>query len=266
LSELTKRILFAVPAAALFLFTIWWGGSLFEWLMGIIAIGTVWEIHRILTKSGNPDVLFASLLIALFIWITPNLPEIWIVSVCVVALLVTIWTIIDRKTEISQKWLSSIFCGVYAPVGYLMVVHVRSLGDHMEGFWLTLALLLMIWGNDVFAYFGGKKFGKRPLAPLISPNKTWEGFWFGFLGAAVGYLIAFLLATPFPLGINFLIPAVVIVSVAGPVGDLIESRLKRAAEMKDSSNLLPGHGGLFDRFDSLIFSSPFIFFYFHFLV
>lgn len=124
----------------------------------------------------------------------------------------------------------------------------------------------MIWGNDIFAYFGGKSFGKQPLAPTISPKKTWEGFWFGFLGAAVGLLATFYIARVFPVQFWQVFPVVFIVSTLGPAGDLLASRLKRLAGVKDSSALLPGHGGFFDRFDALILSSPFVFFYFHLLM
>jgi phosphatidate cytidylyltransferase len=147
-----------------------------------------------------------------------------------------------------------------------MIVNIRSLGVEMDGFWMVLTLFLMIWGNDVFAYFGGKTWGKTPLAPTISPNKTLEGFWFGFLGAAVGFLIAYWLADPYPFNLWALFPAVLIIGILGPLGDIAESRLKRLANVKDSSSILPGHGGFFDRFDSMILTAPFIYFLYNLLL
>lgn len=120
----------------------------------------------------------------------------------------------------------------------------------------------MVWGNDVFAYFGGKTFGKTPLASSISPNKTWEGFFSGFIGAGVGLaLIIFLVPIESPFEAVLFVPLIFLISIFGPIGDLAESKLKRAAGKKDSSTLLPGHGGLFDRFDALLLAAPAMFVY-----
>src|SRR5699024_12655721 len=85
--------------------------------------------------------------------------------------------------------VSTFFTGLYAPIGLLALILVRQTGSSVTGFVLTLSLLLMIWGNDVFAYFGGKAFGRHALAPAVSPNKTWEGFFFGLLGSLTGLAI-----------------------------------------------------------------------------
>ncbi|MCH8548077.1 MAG: phosphatidate cytidylyltransferase [Balneolaceae bacterium] len=265
MSELTKRILFAIPAAAIFLYVMWLGGTAFETLVFGIALLTAWEVHRIMGEAGAPDFFPISLILTVIIWRSAIFPDWALVAIIGALLLFTIIAILDRSRPISARWLSTLFTGIYAPVGFLMVIYIREMGVGVEGFWLTLSLFLMIWGNDVFAYFGGKTFGKRPLAPKISPKKTWEGFWFGFLGAAVGFLIAWF-AGDLPLTIWAMIPAVAIVSILGPIGDITASRLKRLAEVKDSSNLLPGHGGFFDRFDSLILTAPFIFFLYLMLV
>jgi len=266
LSELTKRILFAIPAAFIMLVITWYGGRPFEILLAMLAGFTVWELHRIMHQTGKPDFFLVSVAIAFTIWIYFHLP-LWFIAVFSALLLViTAWAVFDRKTEFSTRWLSSFFTGIYPTVGFFMIVNIRNLGENIEGFWLTLTLFLMIWGNDVFAYFGGKSLGKRPLVPVISPNKTWEGFWFGFLGAAVGFLIIYLIASPYPLPLWTLLPAVVIISIFGPLGDIMESSLKRKAGVKDSSSLIPGHGGMFDRFDSMILSAPFLFFFFYFLI
>lgn len=266
MNELTKRILFAVPAAVIFLTVAWYGGLFFELVIGAITIITIWEVNRILTKAGNPGYFAPALLIGLYLWVASRIPEYLMLGIALILILSTVWAVFGRKPVIARKWLNTLFTGIYAPVGFLMLVHIRDLGDGTEGFWLILSFFLMIWGNDVFAYFGGKNFGKRPLAPKISPKKTWEGFWFGFLGAAIGFSLTFLIAYPFPLPFWTIFAAVIIVSTAGPLGDISASRLKRKADVKDSSSLLPGHGGFFDRFDSMILSAPFIFFYYYLLI
>ncbi len=254
--------MFAVPAAALFIWVAWAGGVFFNAVMALLAAGTVWEVWRILRKAGYNAFLTGSLGIAAVLWGTPWLGSPFLAGFGIAILCLTLLAVFSTKAGWAQKWLSTLFCGIYPTFGYFLAVGVRDLGAGQDGFWLILALFLMIWGNDVFAYFGGKSFGKRKLAPAISPNKTWEGFAFGILGAVTGAFISWALVTNFPLTLAQLIPAAAIVSITGPMGDLLESKLKRLAEMKDSSSLLPGHGGLFDRFDALILSAPFIFFYF----
>lgn len=123
---------------------------------------------------------------------------------------------------------------------------------------LTLAALCVTWANDTAAYFLGTLAGRRPLAPALSPKKTWEGTAAGVTAAAaVGIFWAYWLDRAW---VPWLVVAL-LGAVAGQVGDLWESALKRQAGLKDAGRLLPGHGGILDRFDSLLFVAP-LFFYF----
>ena len=125
--------------------------------------------------------------------------------------------------------------------------------------WLLLAVCALVWVADIGAYFGGRAFGKRKLAPQISPGKSWEGVWSGL--AAVMVYGAVVYATGLPMVPEVLswpiamLLLVILVSLSVE-GDLIESLLKRQAGIKDSSNLLPGHGGVLDRIDSLTSTLP----------
>ncbi|GAB4339773.1 MAG: phosphatidate cytidylyltransferase [Calditrichia bacterium] len=137
--------------------------------------------------------------------------------------------------------------------------------DHLNaGGWFMLVLWLSIWACDTFAYFGGLKFGKHKLAPNTSPNKTIEGAVFGFLGGVLVFAFLGKYWLPY-LPTYLLLVSGFLVGTAGQLGDLIESRFKRDAGVKDTSTLLPGHGGFYDRFDSLIFISPFLYLLFGFL-
>jgi len=265
LNELTKRILFAVPAAILFIWLAWLGGIYFNAFMGLLAAGTTWEVWRLLKNAGRPSFFVSSFAIAAILWFNAFLSTAFIVGFGSAVILITILSVFTRDQDLSKQWISTLFCGLYAALGFYMAVMVRDLGVEQQGFWLIVALFFMIWGNDVFAYFGGKSFGKRKLAPNVSPNKTWEGFGFGVFGAVTGALIVWAAAPEFPMSLLQILPAALIVSITGPVGDLTESRLKRLAGMKDSSALLPGHGGLFDRFDAMILSAPFVYIYFYFI-
>ncbi len=121
---------------------------------------------------------------------------------------------------------------------------------------LLLYALSIVWLMDIGAYFSGRRFGKRKLAPSISPGKTWEGV-FGGLAVTGLVLLVVLIAAPFADDNGFkLIVATVLAACASVLGDLYESRVKRAADMKDSSQLLPGHGGVLDRIDGVLAALP----------
>ena len=130
---------------------------------------------------------------------------------------------------------------------------------------IIISLLLTIWICDSAAFFIGSPFGKHKLYPRISPNKSWEGAIAGFVFSIFTVIALKSIMLDFLSWRDIIIMGVV-VGVFGQIGDLIESLIKRDANVKDSSSLIPGHGGLFDRFDSLLFTAPIIYLYFHLLV
>lgn len=267
MNELTKRILIAVPAAVLLLWLTWLGGTPFRVLFILITAITIWEVHRMFRELKSPDLLIISVLIASGIWFAAD----YILSVYFLlpfvllgfSLVLLFWR---NRGVVASPLFSTLFNGIYAPLGFLLIAEIRFPEMGQQGFWLIFSLFLMIWGNDVFAYFGGKNFGRHAMAPKISPKKTWEGFFSGFAGAIAGFSIAYFAAGDFPLPYWVCGPAVLIVSIFGPLGDITASSLKRLAGVKDSSSLLPGHGGFFDRFDSMILSAPFIFVLYFYLM
>ncbi|MEX0994954.1 MAG: phosphatidate cytidylyltransferase [Balneolaceae bacterium] len=261
MNELTRRVLFGIPAATLFLFLIWLGDLAFAIFSGILALAVVIEMIILFNKMKIYPIAVISIILGGIIWTIPILPPWALLTIVVVILLITLWAAIGREGELANRWLVSLYCGVYAPLSFFLLYQIRNLDPEFSGMWLTFALVIMIWGNDSFAYFGGRRFGSRLLAPSISPKKTWEGFWSGFAGALAGLLIIYWIADPFPLTFITALPLVFLISIAGPAGDLTESRLKRIAGVKDSSSLLPGHGGFFDRFDALILCTPLVFIY-----
>ena len=121
-----------------------------------------------------------------------------------------------------------------------------------------LFYLFIVWGNDVFAYLTGVSIGKHKMAPRISPKKSWEGFIGGIVGALVmGAIGSFVVGG----GLGLWLGLAVVVAVTSVFGDLVESMFKREANIKDSGNIIPGHGGILDRFDALLISTPFAFVY-----
>jgi phosphatidate cytidylyltransferase len=136
--------------------------------------------------------------------------------------------------------------------------------DDWGGF-TVIAVLVAIWLCDTAAYFGGRAMGRHKLFPRVSPNKTWEGAVWGFAAALAGMVAAQQLMLDY-LTLTQALVIGGIVGILGQLGDLVESLLKRDAGVKDSSTLLPGHGGVFDRFDSFLFVSPAVFLYLDFVV
>ncbi|MGB8930132.1 MAG: phosphatidate cytidylyltransferase, partial [Anaeromyxobacteraceae bacterium] len=139
------------------------------------------------------------------------------------------------------------------------VVRLRALdGGGRAGFGWVLMAFAVTWGNDTFAYFAGLNFGRHKLYERISPKKSWEGALGGVAGALAG---AFLVRTFLLPGLGA--PTVLAValggSILGPLGDLSESMVKRAAGVKDSGKLIPGHGGVLDRIDALLFVAPWVY-------
>ena len=133
----------------------------------------------------------------------------------------------------------------------------------MRGGFLVISILATIWICDSAAYFAGISFGKHKLFPRVSPKKSWEGAIFGFIFAILTMILAHFLVLDF-LSFNEAIILGIIIGIVGQIGDLIESLIKRDAQVKDSSSLIPGHGGVLDRFDSLLYSAPVILLYLRF--
>lgn len=134
--------------------------------------------------------------------------------------------------------------------GWLALVVIRA---QPGGATWVLWMLLLVWGADIFAYFAGHRFGRRKLAPLVSPGKTWEGLLGGILGSTI--LAALLLWPMGAFAVGWL-PVIVVLGVVSVFGDLFESALKRSRGVKDSGSLVPGHGGALDRIDSVLAVLP----------
>ncbi len=169
------------------------------------------------------------------------------------------WILFEKNVKVAIDQISYTLLGigyVAGLSGYFLLIRQMENGR----FWL-LFLFLIIWMGDAGAYYGGRKWGRRPLAPSVSPKKTLEGTLFGLLGSLLGGLFAhFVFLQSFSLFHCLL--AAGICGMIGQIGDLAESLLKRNAGVKDSSGLIPGHGGVLDRIDSLLFAGP-VFYIYH---
>ena len=260
-SELAKRIATGVLGVAVLLLLILFGGTL-----GIFLIATVLSlamtdefarmVYRLSDRSEKRYVLlFSAWFIALGALILAH-SEYELLVLCFLALFgYYLFTAQRHAEELNphfKELMFSIFGLLYLALlpTYLPKIHESSWGV----LW-TIEFFLVNWATDIGAYFAGRKYGQRRLYPLISPKKTKEGG-VGGLAAALGATLVFKLAVfhAMPWAAVIIVP--LLVGAAAQVGDLCESLLKRAFDVKDSGSTLPGHGGFLDRFDGVVFSLP----------
>ena len=183
-----------------------------------------------------------------------NLSEILALSLIIIATI----TLFKFSSELYYDEGKLIFTVIYVSLPFGFALGLPKFYDGTFT-WEVFLLFVLIWSSDSFAYFTGRLFGKHKMAPKISPKKTWEGFVGGVIFTLVlGYFIE----QKFPeLRGNWIIVGF-LVSVFAPIGDLVESQLKRTFGVKDSGNIIPGHGGVLDRLDSFIIAAPVVYLYF----
>lgn len=220
----------------------------------------------------------------------PSTPHLLLVLLLIFVLLVMIVELFRNKGSAIINTGTTVFAVLYIPVFLGSIVGLRELfalpdfptttffggqgGAYPAEIMLQVdrwggativTVFVSIWMCDSLAYFAGRFFGRNKLFERVSPNKTWEGASAGYVGAVAAFLISQYYFLPYlTVGSAFVCGS--IVGVFGQLGDLAESLLKRDAGVKDSSSLIPGHGGVLDRFDSLIFVSPVIFLYLNYIL
>lgn len=247
---ITALILLPLMLAALFFFppAAW---AAFSWLIIVLAM---WEYARMAAIQGVGQWLYlgGSTALALLAWVTGFVPDgaMMAVSLLVWLVLAPLWL---RKRWPIPRGIPAMALGwaLMFPAWFAFLAwHPDS--SAVSGKQL-LAVMGLVWVADVAAYFAGKTFGKHKLAPAISPGKSWEGVAGAVVGvAAYVWLVNDLGWLNIPLPLVLLLPLALGLTAVSVVGDLLESWFKRSAGIKDSSNLLPGHGGVYDRIDSLI--------------
>ena len=225
------------------------------------------------TDKGNPSQYLGYIwctLIAFTHFVDDRLLTNILVAVIPISLVILFAELVLAKGKKTIKDIGITMIGIcYIPMMliYLSLVRNMELDDGLNGRILIWFVLIASWGSDVFAYFIGRHFGKHKLTK-ISPNKTVEGAVAGVVGAILlGIIFAVLCNTLWGEGINYLLIGCImaLLSIVGQIGDLAASSIKRYCEIKDFSELIPGHGGMLDRIDSIIFVLPFSIIFFSIL-
>lgn len=254
-SELFKRIASALVLAPLAIGAVYWGGLAFSAFWFVVAMLVSFEFLRMLNKWGQllwgSWFIHLSVLLSLYNLIFVSDSRIFLN--CIGPGLFVLWLYHDRSYGTPAMW--SLLAMFYTATTFLAPVFVMQHPD--GGLVAILFAFALVWGTDVGAYFFGRHFGGPKLAPLISPGKTWSGFAGGlFTGTLLSVAWCWLAKTQFGLvfleGPSLWVLAAV-GSVVGQVGDLFESFIKRRLDVKNSGNLIPGHGGVMDRIDSILF-------------
>ncbi|QCQ04203.1 phosphatidate cytidylyltransferase [Ligilactobacillus animalis] len=252
-----QRVITAVIALIVFLPLLYLGGLPFDilvTLMGVVAMSEFLIMKKKLLVSFEAIISFLlilSVLLPVFwagFWTQDTLGG----SFYLLALVMLVYTVISKNRFSFDDAGVLLLGGLYAGLGFRFMMLARA-----ESLWMMLYALLIVWITDSGAYLIGRKIGKNKLAPHISPNKTWEGSIGGSLSAVVivgAYL--YFVQGAFPYSFSTMLLWTLVFSVGGQLGDLIESAFKRHYGVKDSGKILPGHGGILDRFDSLLFVLP----------
>ncbi len=176
-----------------------------------------------------------------------------IIGLCFLWLILLSFTFTSSLDFFHQPWLKMLIGVAILSSASWLIVEFKKLPD---GPWWILCFFVSVWAADIGAYFVGRRFGKTKLAPNISPGKTVEGL-FGGLALVVLVFVPILFYLLEPTAALLLLVSIVVTAMASVGGDLFESKLKRYADLKDSSQILPGHGGVLDRIDSLLAGAPF---------
>jgi phosphatidate cytidylyltransferase len=237
-------------------------------LFFIVSIWGLHEFYQISLKLKAKPLVFSGTLLAAFAYIHVYLSlsgqefakwsDVFLYVAIFIGSLVFIQALFQNKENPIQNLAFTFFGIVYAVLPFLMLLKTTFLNSQHEfSFHAVLGMIMLIWANDASAYIVGSFIGKHKMYERISPGKTWEGT----IGAAI---LTMGCAVPihnwFPeISLIQWASIALIVSVFGTIGDLIESMLKRQAGIKDSGKIMPGHGGILDRFDSLIFVAPIVY-------
>ena len=234
-------------------------------IFGLFMLQTVREFCNLILLSKIPALLIAGLLYFIFAFFLPEnkLTDFGLIAASLfVSIRLLFWLFKGKNITIDSqgKWVNLIG---YIILPFIFITKISTFDGGFEPM-LIICIFILIWTNDTFAYIVGKSIGKNKLFESISPKKTIEGFVGGLVFAVIAAVIIanyYLLKSTY-----FWITTAMIVSSFGTIGDLVESKFKRVANVKDSGSIMPGHGGMLDRLDSIIFVTPFLFLFYKIIV
>lgn len=278
MKNLWVRTLSGAVLAVVMLGAIVWSQWSFGLLLAALLVVGMTEFYALAEKQGNRPqkvvglvagfVLFALnfAFVSDDIQILGNARQAFACGMAFLLLLLPAMFICElyRRRENPAGNIGTTFMGVvYVALPFSLMCYIPIIGSDAWNPRVMLFYVFIIWANDVFAYLVGMSIGRHRLCERLSPKKSWEGFFGGIVGAvAMGLLAARMLDGSYAAWAGLALVA----AATGVLGDLVESMFKRAADVKDSGSLIPGHGGVLDRFDAMLISAPFVFVYMLFVM
>jgi phosphatidate cytidylyltransferase len=261
---LKHRVITAAIGIPVLIFAIWFGDPWFSFLIAAAALAGAYEFYHMANLGRRDPLLYLGLLWTLALVLSahyknPDVLPIVVTAIMLISLICLLYR--PSREEAFRNWAWTIVGALY--VGWMLSYWLRLRGLEYGQNWVYLAMLTT-FANDTGAYFVGKARGKHKLAPTMSPSKTWEGAIGGLISAVLAVIViatVLNLISPFAFEYWQTILLGFLVGLFAQIGDLVESLLKRNTGVKESGNLLPGHGGILDRFDSLIFVGAVIYYY-----
>lgn len=247
-SNLALRIISALILAPLVLGAIFFGDPAYNLLIAVMGSAMAWEWEHMITGKISAVAVIMASTATMIAFVGATVPPLALAIIAVAALLVYV--------KSGKKLLLS-FGVFYIGIPMMSLIYIGY--TNMEySFEMVLWLMFVVWATDIGGYVFGKSLGGPKLLPKISPKKTWSGLLGGMLFACVVSYFFILTMRHFEvyLSMPFFVGSSAVLAVISQMGDLFESRIKRYLNIKDSSNLIPGHGGIFDRVDGLLFAAP----------
>ncbi len=261
-SELYRRVISALIGASVIVSALIFGEWAYFTIFLLISILAQWEFYRLVRAQSYVPVRLLGVFIGTALFILSFLIEKGVLEnkfyfvIFPLASLIFLIKLYKKKDSNPFVNIAFFYLGISYVAAPFMLMNIIVFDAGEYSYQILLGLLVIIWASDTGAYFTGSAFGKTKLFERISPKKSWEG---SIGGAIVAIGFAILLSRFYPdLNTFEWISVAIIVVITGTYGDLVESLFKRSMEIKDSGNIIPGHGGFLDRFDSLILSVPFV--------
>ena len=269
MNNTAMRIMVSVLAIPLILAACYFGRVYFFFFSLAVASISFYEFYRLAKNKGANVNFYIGICAILFLMFNGYLHLFDAYSFLLIVIVVTALIELFRNNGSAIINIGTTLLGIfYIGLFSVALLDIREFypyvgGLYLRGGFLVISILATIWICDSAAYFAGISFGKHKLFPRVSPKKSWEGAIFGFIFAILTMILAHFLVLDFLSFFEAIILGIII-GIVGQIGDLIESLIKRDAQVKDSSSLIPGHGGVLDRFDSLLYSAPVILLYLRF--
>ncbi len=256
MSNLFKRVIVGILGVPLIIAISYFGGIYFLIFSIIVSSLALWELYSMFERKGIYPLKYTGIIISVFFLLLMYSGRESILLIIYIVLPVISSVEIFRKVKSPLNPVILFFGIIYVTVPFMMLSELLKL----SGFNIVIYTFVLIWTCDTAAYFGGRAFGKHQLSE-ISPKKTREGMVSGFVFTVMISLILHFMFSD-KINLQDALCTGLIIGIFSQIGDLFESLIKRYCVVKDSSGLIPGHGGILDRFDSLIYVVPFIYIYF----